>query len=205
MQLLKKYWWFFLLLIVGGYLYAQIDKKETKKVEREKISLEAEQKLNRETMALIRKHDANYKWIVNFTKRDFTQKLMTKDLQVEWILNSPIFFYGNVTDISIEGGENYLVKIANKGYDFLLLNTSFELNITCEKSKVDALVASDKEVIKDFGLGNQVVVIAKVNSVSTRNIKERDSESEELKIGSGYCVDLLSTNTFMPNFSFLKN
>ncbi len=210
MRLLKEYWWVLIFALVGSYFYTQYDNKEAVKIEKRKVAVEEERKLNQQTLNLIQKHQANYKWITNFSKRDFSQKLMTKDLQVEWVSDTPIFFYGNITDVAIEGNDKYMLKIANKGYDFLLLNTSFELNISCDKNKVDYLISSDKDLIKDFGLGNQVATIAKIKSISSKKYalqsnKDGESAIEEVKIGHGDCIDLISTMSDMPNFLFLKN
>ncbi len=210
MRLIKEYWWVLVFALVGSLFYFQYDKKEAIKIERKKVSIEKQEKLNKEALDRIHKHQANYQWMTKFSERGFSQKLMTKDLQTEWMSEAPIFFYGIITDISLETKDKYMVKVTKKGIDLLLFNTSLELNIVCEKNKVDELISSDKDLIRDFGLGNQLAIIAKIKSISTKkymvkNDKDEDSSVEEIKIGHGDCVDLFSTMSHMPNFSFLKN
>lgn len=175
------------LLVIGYILDAYIDNRATQKAERiekEKVKEKTEEIIDQ----LISRNEAIEDWGEELSEDDKYRMdpILTIELEKVWLKSQPILFLGAVKDISTYDETRYEVVVEqniflNSEYFF----TELQLSLVSDKNTIDAFLENHPDLLKDFGLNNGVAVVAKIESIESKNILSSNGETEEVKIGSG--------------------
>jgi len=180
------------LLVIGYFVNAYLDNKATQEAERVEKEL-AKEEAEAIIAQLVSKYDAVENWDEELSKNEEYRMdpILTIELEQVWIKSQPILFLGGVKDISSFDELSYEILIEqniflNSKYFF----TELQLSLTASKNVIDTFLSNHPELLKDFGLNNNVALIAKINSIETKNILSDDGEIDEVKIGKGELIDI---------------
>lgn len=180
------------ILVIGYFVNAYLDSKatqEAKKIEKEQAKQEARAIITQ----LVSRYGAIENWDEELSKDDEYRMdpILTIELEQVWLKPQPILFLGAVKDISTFDETRYEVLfeqniLFNSRYFF----TELQLSLKADKSLVDKFLKDHPNLLKDFGMNNNVAWIAKINSIETKNILSDDGTPEEVKIGNGELVEI---------------
>lgn len=186
---------FWITLIVGyiGYSIQQnsLDNEEKRinKIKEEKVK----QDINASIQQSVLKFNANTDWIAELNKGKshyINNPILTYELERVWLTEKPILFTGKISDIKIKNKDEYTVTVSR---DFYINKTNFttdiELILTASKNDIDLFI-KNHDAIDNHSLYKGIVVIAKINSVSSQYLLDSSNTKHEVKIGNGKMLDI---------------
>ena len=189
----KIFWSVIVLLFLGFIAYKVIQTKEeaeTKRIEEDRIEQETKSAVNE----MVRRHNAITDWPKELSKGNSYRisPVLTVELEKLWVNKRPILFIGTINDVSGQAKEKYNVVIARSLFNSIgnMLSTELRLSLKCEKDKVDSLLNKNPNIFNGFGFNTDVAVIAKINSIETKELLGPEGESATIKLGRGECVEL---------------
>ncbi len=189
--------WIVIILVAIGYFgnnYLQERAKE--KADREKAE-RIENEIQNKISQLVTNNNAIADWEQKLSRGEkvVTQKILTVNLEKLWMSGRPILFTGSIQDITNADEQNYILYL-RKGIPLnditVFLETSFALKIKCNKISIDKLLTDHPEVIQ-APIKKEVAVVANIDKIVTDYTPTKEGEAEELKVGMGYCVDIIYT------------
>lgn len=159
----------------------------------ERKNKQIQQELNSSIQQSVVKFNAETDWVQKLNKDDSRYvdiPVLTYDLERVWITEKPILFTGKISDIKIKNESEYIVIISR---DFLVNKTNFqtdiELSVTASKDGIDSFIKI-YDAIGEYSFDKGVAVIAKINSVTTQYLLDKDNNKNEVKTGNGKMLDI---------------
>lgn len=192
-KILQFSFWIVAILGYIGYTIYQ----NVLDAEEEKIYTIKEQKIKQDINASIQqsviKFNATTDWVAKLNKDDSRYvdiPVLTYDLERVWITEKPILFTGKISDIKIKNQKEYTVVISR---DLFVNKTNFptdiELAVTASRDEIDSFVKIH-DAIGEYNFDKGVAVIAKINSVTTQYLLDKDNNKDEVKTGNGKMLDI---------------
>lgn len=194
---MKRIIWAIVIIAFLGYCANDYYSDKAK----EKAQREQEEELERTIIGavdqLVSRTNAINNWAKTLqdNKKNGFEKILTIDLERLWLKGQPILFIGDIDDIATYNDQYYTLKIdADLLNNLNILGNALSLELKCDKAKVDTFIKKYPNSISHsffFGSNNSVAVAAKVNEIKTSYYLGDEGEREEVKIGVGYCVDMI--------------
>jgi len=183
-------------VIIGICIYFANGYIEDRKKERAQEAKEAEiARITKATVSLlVSKTNAIDDWdkVLSEGEEVSFRKILTIDLEKLWLTDRPILFVGYIDDIATYNDQFYILKVDRSLLSSLhTLGTALSLELKCDKRKIDSFLKKYPNLVSGFDLSNNVAVVAKIGNVKTSYCIGDEGEREEVKIGEGYCIDIV--------------
>ena len=170
-------------LVFIGLIYfvstTYIENKE--KSEQERVESQKEKaKIERNIALMAMKYKANTEWEKALSKNDSVRlgRILTVELEHEWINKGPIVFIGSIKDISSLNEKQYLVTIQYRliGGPSTFIGSNLMLSLKSDKNMVDNLLNNHPELKENIKNGDT---------------KNEEGETEDVKIGEGILLEIM--------------
>lgn len=185
------------LVILGIFVFfvnKYLNDRAREIVEREKAE-QGRQKIESTLKVLVSQFNATDDWEQELSKGESVRitKILTIELEKLWLREKPILFFGTIENISSIDDTTYSVRLRRglvSDMDHIFL-TNLVLVLRCSKSKIDDLLTKHPQLFSDFGLSNNVAVIAHINELKTEFYIDDEGSKQESRVGIGDCLAII--------------
>ena len=185
------------ILIAAGLGYwaysSWQDHLESKRIQQ---SVKArEQALKISIIEMASRVNAATDWTTNLavTKSFRTSPVLTSELQKQWVTNRPIFFLGNIQDITINPDGTYQIIVGYNG-SFerpMFLQNHIQINLRCPESVALPLIQAAKTRSLSAGVRADTAMTAVIDHIVTTSEKDSTGDTTAVLTGVGKCIDAM--------------
>jgi len=170
--------------LIQGKIDSDRIKDEKQKNEDYRINL-----IKSQINALENATQANSSWLSKLShgEKYRSEPILSLELENVWISESPILFYGSITDISTMDSNHYRVDFEQGllgSLDFMF-STELRISLKADKSQIDQFLTAHPELFENYGFNNGVAVAASIASIRSSQISDTNGEIIDIKTGEG--------------------
>jgi hypothetical protein len=194
---MKKILFVVLALCIGAFFVFSAYTNRVEKQEHKRIESAQTRSIQNAVLNMVQRNNAIDDWDTAFSEGDSVKigRVMTIDLERQWLKDQPIMFSGVISDIKTYDVQNYIVVINRNLLNSVTLFTAgLSLELKADKKLIDAFILQWPKVKNDTAYENGVAVIAKIARVRTDIVSSQDGSTERTAIGEGVLIEIAYTS-----------
>lgn len=154
---------------------------------------EARRQVQEQISSLQTRHGASANWQRQLCGDQalIIRPIMSFELEQAWVMDSPILFFGTISDIASASDSEYRVELDQSiiSAQCRSFDTDLRLRLDCPRTIVDELIGQSPDILTE--ILHDVAVIAMIERIESERLIAQDGYVYESRIGVGSCLAVI--------------